>query len=159
MLLKSNNIQSYNNLIIPTSRNNNKQHCCGGKMGSFSIDGTNIPFEQGDTILRASERAGINIPKLCDIKGLSPFGGCRMCIVKVEGLRGYPTACTTIVSEGMKVTAFDDELKKMRQTILKLILVEHPSACMLCPDKVDCFEIRPRPHHRHRSRAPAPSWD
>ena len=114
-------------------------------MGSFSIDGNNIFFEQGDTILRASERADIKIPKLCDLKGLSPFGGCRMCIVKVDGLRGYPTACTTIVSEGMKVTAFDDELKKMRQTILKLILVEHPSACMLCPDKVDCFAIRPRP--------------
>ena len=55
------------------------------------------------SVLRAAELNGIYIPSLCSHKDLSPFGGCRLCMVEIEGMRGYPLACSTIVQEGMKV--------------------------------------------------------
>lgn len=84
----------------------------------------NIPVEapEGTTVLRAAERAGITIPTLCDHPDLTPFGGCRLCIVQVKGARLPATACTLPVSEGMVVETETPALIQSRRTILELLL-------------------------------------
>ena len=62
-----------------------------------------VSFPEGVTVHRAAELNGIYIPSLCSHKDLSPFGGCRLCMVEIEGMRGYPLSCNTTAREGMKV--------------------------------------------------------
>jgi predicted molibdopterin-dependent oxidoreductase YjgC len=102
----------------------------------------NRPFEvpREFTILRAAEDKGIYIPTLCAHRELSPFGGCRMCIVEVEGMRGLPTACTTPVQEGMIVRTHTAQVQAERIEILQLILSEHTSSCLICDEKDECRE-------------------
>ncbi|MBM3297778.1 MAG: 2Fe-2S iron-sulfur cluster binding domain-containing protein, partial [Candidatus Aminicenantes bacterium] len=108
---------------------------------SLEIDHRPVTCPEGSTILRAAERNGIYIPSLCSHKDLSPFGGCRLCMVEVEGLRGYPLACSTPAAEGQKVLTETAALKDMRREILELILSEHPSSCLLCGEKEECGEV------------------
>ena len=74
-------------------------------MGSISltIDGRTVEVEEGTTVLQAAREAGITIPTICDHKDLNPYGACRMCIVEIEGVRGFPTSCTTPATPGMQV--------------------------------------------------------
>ena len=67
---------------------------------TINVDGVAVPAERGQKILEAARDNNIFIPTLCAHKDLTPFGGCRMCIVEVEGMRGFPTACTTPVEDG-----------------------------------------------------------
>jgi len=92
----------------------------------------------GVTVLRAAELNGIWIPTLCSHKDLSPFGGCRMCIVEIEGLRGYPLACNTTAKDGMKITTDTLAIKEIRKEVLQLILSEHPSTCLICEEAEEC---------------------
>ena len=69
----------------------------------FHIDDQLVEVDRGITILEAARQYDIYIPTLCEHKDLTPFGGCRMCIVKVEGRRGLTTACTTPAADGIKV--------------------------------------------------------
>ncbi|MGE4559439.1 MAG: 2Fe-2S iron-sulfur cluster-binding protein, partial [Desulfobulbus sp.] len=75
-------------------------------MGSINltIDGCTVEVEDGTTVLEAARKAGITIPTICAHKDLNPYGACRMCIVEIEGVRGYPTSCTTPATPGMQVT-------------------------------------------------------
>lgn len=107
----------------------------------LEIDHRPVTCPEGSTILRAAELNGIYIPSLCSHKDLSPFGGCRLCMVEVEGLRGYPLACSTLAAEGQKVLTETAALKDMRREILELILSEHPSSCLLCSEKEECGEV------------------
>ncbi len=68
-------------------------------------------------------------------------GSCRLCIVKVEGIRGYVTSCTTPATPNMVVTTNSPEIEKLRRDILELILSEHPSACLVCPIKETCEQF------------------
>ncbi|MHA1146633.1 MAG: sulfide/dihydroorotate dehydrogenase-like FAD/NAD-binding protein [Promethearchaeota archaeon] len=104
----------------------------------ITIDGKEIFFKEGQTILEAAKAAGIYIPTLCYIEGLTPYGGCRLCLCKVENMRGYPPACTTPATDGMKVITKDDELQNLRRDVLKLILSEHPYTCLVCDNKMEC---------------------
>ena len=70
----------------------------------LTIDGKNTVVEKGATVLQAAQAAGIYIPTLCYHPNLQPYGGCRLCIVEIENMRGLPTACTTPAADGMKVT-------------------------------------------------------
>lgn len=108
---------------------------------SLEIDHRPVSCPEGSTILRAAELNGIYIPSLCSHKDLSPFGGCRLCMVEVEGLRGYPLACSTPAAEGQKVLTETAALKDIRREILELILSEHPSSCLLCGEKEECGEV------------------
>ncbi len=99
-------------------------------------------FPEGVTVLRAAEINGIDIPSLCSHKDLSPFGGCRLCMVEIEGMRGYPLACSTIAEEGMKVLTNTATLRELRREILKLILSEHPSSCLVCDERVECQDYQ-----------------
>ncbi len=100
----------------------------------------NVP--EGATVLRAAELNGVEIPALCSHKDLSPFGGCRLCMVEIEGMRGYPLACSTLAQEGMKVLTETTTLRELRREILKLILSEHPSSCLVCDERAECTDYQ-----------------
>ncbi|MEW2936982.1 2Fe-2S iron-sulfur cluster-binding protein, partial [Stenotrophomonas maltophilia] len=70
---------------------------------SLSIDGRAISVPAGTSVMRAAAMLGTSIPKLCATDSLEAFGSCRMCMVEIEGMRGYPASCTTPVNEGMVV--------------------------------------------------------
>jgi predicted molibdopterin-dependent oxidoreductase YjgC len=105
---------------------------------SMEFDGRTVAFPEGVTVLRAAELNGIYIPSLCSHKDLSPFGGCRLCLVEIEGVNGYPLSCSTPAAEGMRVRTRSEALTKLRQEMLKLILSEHPSSCFICEEKEAC---------------------
>jgi formate dehydrogenase beta subunit len=102
------------------------------------IDGKSVTVEKGATVLQAAQYAGIYIPTLCYHPDLQPYGGCRLCIVEIENMRGLPTACTTPAAEGMKVTTKSAQLQELRRTFLQLILTEHPNACLTCHRRERC---------------------
>ncbi len=107
-------------------------------MISITINGKRLKARKGDTVLRVAERAGIKIPTLCYHKGLTPFGGCRLCIVEVKGWKTPLTACTLNVEDGMVVKTDTPRLRKLRRFTLELILSEHPNACLICERENDC---------------------
>jgi formate dehydrogenase alpha subunit len=109
---------------------------------SMELDGRKIYFPEGATVLRAAELNGVGIPSLCSHKDLSPFGGCRLCVVEIDGVRGYPLSCNTTAAEGMKVRTDAPELLELRKEFLKLILSEHPSSCLICDEKSNCVDYQ-----------------
>jgi predicted molibdopterin-dependent oxidoreductase YjgC len=108
----------------------------------MEIDHREVSFPENVSVLRAAELNNIYIPSLCSHKDLSPFGGCRMCVVEIEGMRGYPLACSTVAQEGMKVLTDTATLRDMRKEILQLILSEHPSSCLVCGERKECSEYQ-----------------
>ena len=108
------------------------------KMINLIIDGRDVEVEPGQTILKAAGKAGVRIPTLCYHPDLEPYGGCRLCIVKVEGMRGMPPACITQVAEGMQVTTEDEEILQTRKMVMRLLLADHPSDCLNCRANLDC---------------------
>lgn len=110
------------------------------RTGKLEINHREVTFPKGVTVLRAAELNDISIPSLCSHKDLTPFGGCRMCMVEIEGMRGYPLACSTAAEEGMKILTDTVALRDMRKEILQLILSEHPSSCLLCGEQDECKE-------------------
>jgi predicted molibdopterin-dependent oxidoreductase YjgC len=105
---------------------------------ALTIDDQLVRVEHGSTILQAAESAGVYIPKLCAHKDLTPYGGCRMCLVEVEGIRGLPTACTTPATEGMVVRTRTAKVQEERLAIFQLILSEHPCSCLVCEEAANC---------------------
>jgi predicted molibdopterin-dependent oxidoreductase YjgC len=104
----------------------------------MEFDGRPATFPEGVTVLRAAELNGVDIPSLCSHKDLSPFGGCRLCMVEIDGVRGYPLSCTTTAEAGMKVRTDTEALREFRKEMLKLILSEHPSSCLICDESEAC---------------------
>ncbi|MBW2569191.1 MAG: molybdopterin-dependent oxidoreductase [Deltaproteobacteria bacterium] len=104
----------------------------------LTIDGKEVDFKEGATVLEVAVDNGIYIPTLCAHSGLLPFGACRLCLVKIEKMRGFPPACTTPAVKGMKITTNDPELNKLRKNVLELILSEHPHSCIICDKKELC---------------------
>ena len=114
-------------------------------MVNITMDGRALQAKDGQTILDVANATNIYIPTLCNHPKLAPFGGCRLCLVKVEGMRNAVPACSTPAAEGMKVTTNDAELDDLRKSILELILSEHPSGCILCDDRELCFKYHREP--------------
>jgi ferredoxin len=104
----------------------------------LKIDGNDVVSQPGMTVMDAADSAGIYIPKLCNHPDLSPFGACRLCITKIEKMKGLPCACTTPVQDNMVVTTTDSELTELRKEIMSLILENHPHACLTCAQKEGC---------------------
>jgi NADH dehydrogenase/NADH:ubiquinone oxidoreductase subunit G len=115
-----------------------------GKIG-LTIDDRLIEVDEGMTVLEAARGAGIFIPTACDHKDLNPYGACRMCIVEIDNVRGYPTSCTTPATQGMVVRTQSAELKTLRNRILELMLSGHPNSCLVCNHREDCERYRPKP--------------
>ena len=109
-----------------------------GKKVSLLLDGASIEVAEGTSVLRAAASAGINIPKLCATDSLDAFGSCRMCLVEIEGRRGYPASCTTLAEEGMVVKTQSEKLGSLRDNILELYVSDHPLECVSCPSNGDC---------------------
>ena len=108
-------------------------------MVNLTIDGKQVTVEKDATIYDAAKACGVKIPILCHDKKLHPFGGCRMCLVEVEQMKGrLIPACTTPVTEGMLVQTTTDEIVKARKLVLELLLLKHPIDCPVCDAAGDC---------------------
>jgi NAD(P)H-flavin reductase/ferredoxin len=109
----------------------------------LTIDGKTVTAKKGQTVLECARENDISIPSLCTHSSLSPFGACRLCVVEIEGMRGYPTSCTTPAAEGMVVQTGTEALLDLRRNILALMMLEHPSACLVCGRREQCELFRP----------------
>ena len=108
-------------------------------MVNLTIDDKQVTVPKDATIFDAAKAAGIKIPILCHDKKLLPFGGCRMCLVEVEQMKGrLIPSCTTPVTEGMTVTTTTAEIIKARKMVLELLLLKHPIDCPVCDAAGDC---------------------
>ena len=107
-------------------------------MVKLVIDNISIEVEEGTTILEAARQNGIDIPTLCFLKDINEVGDCRMCIVEVEGRRGFATSCIQTVEEGMVVKTHSPEILEARKTILDLILSNHHKDCLTCSRSGNC---------------------
>ena len=108
------------------------------KMITLTIDGKEVQIEEGKTILDAARKINIDIPTLCFLKEINEVGACRMCIVEVEGQRGYVASCVFPVTEGMVVRTNTKQLIETKKTILKLILSNHNKSCLTCIRNTNC---------------------
>jgi formate dehydrogenase major subunit len=108
------------------------------KQVSLTIDDREITVPEGTSIMRASIMAGINVPKLCATDSLEPFGSCRLCVVEIEGRRGYPASCTTPVADGIKVHTQTAKLADIRRGTMELYISDHPLDCLTCATNGDC---------------------
>lgn len=102
------------------------------------INDQQVKAKAGQTILQAADDAGIYIPRLCFHPALEPSGSCRLCAVEIEGQRGLPAACTTPVSEGLRVQTQSTKVIDFRREMLQLILQDHPRHCLGCPRNGTC---------------------
>jgi NADH-quinone oxidoreductase chain G len=107
-------------------------------MIKLKINGKKVSAESGDTILDAALNNNIYIPNLCYDKRLRPYGGCRLCIVEVEGQKRLFAACSSPAEEGMEVITDTPKLRKLRQTVIELLLVHHPLDCPECDKAGEC---------------------
>lgn len=105
---------------------------------SLSIDGVEITVPAGTSVLRAAALQGARLPRLCATDSLEPFGSCRMCLVEIDGQRGYPAACTTPVSAGMAVRTQSEALARLRRGVMELYVSDHPLDCLGCAANGDC---------------------
>ena len=105
---------------------------------SLSIDGVKIDVPEGTTVLEAALSAGIYIPTLCHYSDLEPYGGCRLCVVEIEKMRGLPTSCTLPATNGMVVNTQSAAVNEVRRASLELILSSHPCDCLLCHRRERC---------------------
>lgn len=105
---------------------------------TLEIDDRAVTVPAGTSIMRAAIEAGINVPKLCATDSLEPFGSCRLCLVEIEGRRGYPASCTTPVSEGLKVHTQTPKLADIRRGVMELYISDHPLDCLTCAANGDC---------------------
>jgi NADH-quinone oxidoreductase chain G len=107
-------------------------------MVELTIDGKTINTEKGTTILQAALDNGIKIPNLCHDKRLLPYGGCRVCIVEIEGARKLEASCATLARDGMVVSTDTPKVVKIRQTVLEFMAVHHPLECPVCDKAGEC---------------------
>ena len=108
------------------------------KQVALTIDGFNVTVPEGTSVMHAASTIGIGIPKLCATELLDAFGSCRLCLVQVEGMKGYPASCTTPVTEGMKVTTQNQKLAEIRRGVMELYISDHPLDCLTCPANGHC---------------------
>lgn len=102
------------------------------KLIKLNIDGTDVEVEEGKTILEAAKESNIDIPTLCFLKEINEIGDCRMCVVEVEGRRGFATSCIQKAEEGMIVHTNTEKVIEARRAVLDLILSNHDRECLTC---------------------------
>ncbi len=117
----------------------------------LTIDNKPLIVKKGITILEAASSAGIHIPTLChmkldDLNIENKPGGCRICVVEVKGRRNLAPACCTEVTDGMEINSHSIRVINARQTVLELILSDHPADCLMCAKSGKC-ELQDMAHH------------
>lgn len=104
----------------------------------LNIDGRDVEVEKGTTILEAAKMININIPTLCFLKDINEVGDCRMCIVQIEGRKGFVASCVQKAEEGMIVKTNTPEVIEARKVVLDLILSNHHRDCLTCVRSENC---------------------
>lgn len=107
-------------------------------MVTLNIDGVDVTVPEGTSIMHAAQLGGVTVPKLCATDSLEPFGSCRLCLVEIEGRRGYPASCTTPVAPGLKVKTQTPKLADVRRGVMELYISDHPLDCLTCAANGDC---------------------
>ena len=110
----------------------------GAPTVSLTIDGRTVSVPVGTSIMRAAAECGGSIPSLCAGDTLEAFGSCRICLVEIEGRRGTPASCTTLVEPGMVVHTQSAQIAKLRRSIMELYISDHPLDCLTCSANNDC---------------------
>jgi len=105
---------------------------------TLEIDGQSVDVPAGTSVMRAAAEIGFSIPKLCATDNLEAFGSCRLCLVEIEGRRGTPASCTTLVEPGMKVKTQSPKLAKLRRNVMELYISDHPLDCLTCSANGNC---------------------
>jgi formate dehydrogenase major subunit len=101
-------------------------------MIKLTIDGNEVEVQEGTTVLEAAEEAGLYVPTLCHHPQLTPYGGCRLCMVEVEGARTLQPSCTLPATDGMVVNTNTQKVLDARKFVLTLIFSERNHFCMYC---------------------------
>ena len=105
---------------------------------TVTVDGITFEAPKGELLIKAAQEHGVYIPRFCWHERMKPVGMCRMCLVEVEGVRGFPPACTTPVAEGMVCNTQSDTVKKIQDGVLEFLLVNHPLDCPVCDRGGEC---------------------
>jgi len=105
---------------------------------TLEIDGNQVTVPKGTSLMRAAVDAGIQVPKLCATDSLEPFGSCRLCLVEIEGRKGFPASCTTPAEPGMKVRTQTPKLQELRNGVMELYISDHPLDCLTCSANGNC---------------------
>lgn len=104
----------------------------------IKVNGTDVPAEKGETLLSVLDRAGIQVPTLCSMKGLSPSGACRLCVVEVEGIGKLVPSCSYFIEGPLSVTTHSPRVMRARKTNVELLLSNHPDDCLYCERNGSC---------------------
>ncbi|RLA47218.1 MAG: formate dehydrogenase subunit alpha [Gammaproteobacteria bacterium] len=105
---------------------------------TLNIDGVAVSVPEGTSVMRAAAEVGIQVPRLCATDSLEVFGSCRMCMVEIEGRKGYPASCTTPAENGMVVNTQTDTVAVLRRNVMELYISDHPLDCLICPTNGNC---------------------
>ncbi|MCK9487013.1 MAG: molybdopterin-dependent oxidoreductase [Dehalococcoidia bacterium] len=110
-------------------------------MVQITINDHTVEAEPGRRLVEVIKEQGITITNLCYIDGLEPYAGCRTCIVEIEGARPTPLqlSCVAQVTEGMVVRTHTEEAKRTRQSVMSIIMANHPDRCLSCHRRVHCM--------------------
>lgn len=108
------------------------------RIKTLTIDGETITAKSNSTILEAASEAGITIPSLCYMKGLSCVGSCRICLVEVVGSNKLIPACTAKIKEGMQVITNSAKLQEYRKITLSMLFSERTHTCSVCVSNGHC---------------------
>jgi formate dehydrogenase major subunit len=108
------------------------------EMVTLTIDGQTVTVSKGTSVMAAAMSMGTQIPKLCATDSLEAFGSCRLCLVQIEGRRGFPASCTTPAEEAMIVHTQTSDIAKRRRGVMELYISDHPLNCLTCSANGDC---------------------
>ena len=101
------------------------------------IDGREVAFSDEPNLLEVIRKAGLNVPTFCYRPDLTSFGACRMCVVEIEG-RGIQSSCTMPPEAGLKIHLNTEKVRKIRKTVLELLLANHKCECLTCDKSGSC---------------------
>lgn len=93
---------------------------------TLQIDGHDVTVPAGTSLMRAAIESGASVPRLCATDSLEAWGSCRLCLVEIEGRKGFPASCTTLVETGMQVRTQSPKLAELRRNVMELYLSDHP---------------------------------
>lgn len=105
---------------------------------TLTIDDLPVAVEEGATLLEAATAAGVRIPTLCHLEGVSDVGACRLCLVEVNGSPKLSAACVTQVAEGMEVKTNTERIRSYRRTIVEMLFAEGNHVCAVCVANGNC---------------------
>ena len=126
---------------VPTGTEQPTRTDKGTRVATITLNGSVIEVDEGRALIEVIKAQGITITNLCYIDGLVPYAGCRTCIVEIEGARPTPLqlSCTSVIADGMVVNTDSPAVQRQRQSVMSLILANHPDRCLTCHRRVKCM--------------------